>query len=54
MSLSKNKKHILIEKLIFKNGINHLNGTSCRHQIQDGTERQALHPVEVLFDALVG
>jgi Fe-S oxidoreductase len=27
-------------------------GTSCRHQIKDGTERQALHPVEVLWDAL--
>jgi FAD/FMN-containing dehydrogenase/Fe-S oxidoreductase len=28
------------------------NGTSCRHQIKDGTERLALHPVEVLYDAL--
>jgi Fe-S oxidoreductase len=28
-------------------------GTSCRHQIKDGTERSALHPVEILFDALV-
>jgi FAD/FMN-containing dehydrogenase/Fe-S oxidoreductase len=28
-------------------------GTSCRHQIKDGTKRVALHPVEVLFDALV-
>ena len=27
-------------------------GTSCRHQIKDGTDRKALHPVEVLFDAL--
>ncbi len=27
-------------------------GTSCRHQIKDGTGRQALHPVEVLWDAL--
>jgi Fe-S oxidoreductase len=27
-------------------------GTSCRHQIKDGTGRIALHPVEVLFDAL--
>lgn len=27
-------------------------GTSCRHQIYDGTKRKALHPVEVLFDAL--
>lgn len=28
-------------------------GTSCRHQIKDGTDKQALHPVEILFDALV-
>lgn len=28
-------------------------GTSCRHQIKDGTGRMALHPVEVLFDALI-
>lgn len=27
-------------------------GTSCRHQIKDGTGKIALHPVEVLFDAL--
>ena len=27
-------------------------GTSCRHQIGDGTGRQALHPVEVLYKAL--
>jgi Fe-S oxidoreductase len=27
-------------------------GTSCRHQIKDGTARKALHPVEVLFEAL--
>ena len=27
-------------------------GTSCRHQIQDGTQRKALHPVEVLLQAL--
>lgn len=27
-------------------------GTSCRHQIKDGTEKQAFHPVEVLFNAL--
>lgn len=27
-------------------------GTSCRHQIKDGTRRRALHPVEILFDAL--
>ncbi|MBI9069114.1 MAG: FAD-binding protein [Salinivirgaceae bacterium] len=28
-------------------------GTSCRHQIMDGTGRKALHPVEVLFEALL-
>ncbi|WP_290710208.1 hypothetical protein [Flavihumibacter sp. CACIAM 22H1] len=28
-------------------------GTSCRHQIKDGTGRLALHPVEILFDALI-
>jgi len=27
-------------------------GTSCRHQIKDGTGRTAYHPVEILFDAL--
>lgn len=27
-------------------------GTSCRHQIKDGTGRVALHPVEVLWKAL--
>jgi Fe-S oxidoreductase len=26
-------------------------GTSCRHQIKDGTNREAWHPVEVLFEA---
>lgn len=28
-------------------------GTSCRHQIKDGTGRNALHPVEVLYEALI-
>ncbi|MEP7278330.1 MAG: FAD-linked oxidase C-terminal domain-containing protein [Bacteroidota bacterium] len=28
-------------------------GTSCRHQIKDGTGKKALHPVEVLYNALV-
>lgn len=28
-------------------------GTSCRHQIKDGTDVVALHPVEVLYEALV-
>jgi Fe-S oxidoreductase len=27
-------------------------GTSCRHQVKDGTGRMALHPVEILYDAL--
>ncbi len=27
-------------------------GTSCRHQVKDATGRTALHPVEILFDAL--
>jgi len=29
------------------------NGTSCRHQIQDGTKRQALHPITILKEALL-
>jgi FAD/FMN-containing dehydrogenase/Fe-S oxidoreductase len=28
-------------------------GTSCRHQIKDGTHKAALHPIEILFDALI-
>jgi FAD/FMN-containing dehydrogenase/Fe-S oxidoreductase len=28
-------------------------GTSCRHQIHDGTGRTALHPIEILYEALV-
>ncbi|MGE5518513.1 MAG: FAD-binding and (Fe-S)-binding domain-containing protein, partial [Candidatus Dadabacteria bacterium] len=28
-------------------------GTSCRHQIKDGTKRIARHPVEILYDALI-
>ena len=27
-------------------------GRSCRHQIADGTGRKAMHPVEILFEAL--
>jgi FAD/FMN-containing dehydrogenase/Fe-S oxidoreductase len=27
-------------------------GTSCRHQIKDGTGRRALHPVEILWNAM--
>ena len=29
------------------------NGTSCRHQIFDGTKRMAKHPVSILKEALV-
>jgi Fe-S oxidoreductase len=28
-------------------------GTSCRHQIKDGTKVKALHPVEILINALI-
>jgi Fe-S oxidoreductase len=28
-------------------------GTSCRHHIKDGTGRTALHPVEILYEALI-
>ncbi|MGO3307648.1 MAG: (Fe-S)-binding protein, partial [Sphingobacterium sp.] len=28
-------------------------GTSCRHQIKDGTARKSYHPVEILYAALV-
>jgi FAD/FMN-containing dehydrogenase/Fe-S oxidoreductase len=27
-------------------------GTSCRHQIKDGAKRRAMHPAEILYDAL--
>ena len=26
-------------------------GTSCRHQIKDGTSKESKHPVEVLYEA---
>jgi len=29
------------------------NGTSCRHQIKDGTRREALHPITILRQALL-
>ena len=29
------------------------NGTSCRHQIKDGTDRDAEHPVSILRKALI-
>jgi FAD/FMN-containing dehydrogenase/Fe-S oxidoreductase len=28
-------------------------GTSCRHQIKDGSGKKAYHPVEILYDALL-
>lgn len=28
------------------------NGTSCRHQIIEGTGRMAMHPIEILYEAL--
>jgi Fe-S oxidoreductase len=28
-------------------------GTSCRHQIKDGADKEAKHPVEILYDALI-
>jgi FAD/FMN-containing dehydrogenase/Fe-S oxidoreductase len=28
-------------------------GTSCRHQIKDETEREAQHPVEILWEAMI-
>jgi Fe-S oxidoreductase len=28
-------------------------GTSCRHQIKDGTGEISYHPIEILFDALI-
>ena len=27
-------------------------GTSCRHQIRDGVNKTALHPIEILYNAL--
>ncbi|WP_408611490.1 FAD-binding and (Fe-S)-binding domain-containing protein [Flavivirga abyssicola] len=29
------------------------NGTSCRHQIKDGTQREAKHPITILKEALI-
>jgi Fe-S oxidoreductase len=29
------------------------NGTSCRHQIYDGTKRMSLHPISILKSALI-
>ncbi len=41
--LRKTKKEVIIAA----------NGTSCRHQIMDGTGRNALHPVTILKEALL-
>ncbi|MGZ3923562.1 MAG: FAD-binding and (Fe-S)-binding domain-containing protein [Flavisolibacter sp.] len=35
-----------------KDSIIAASGTSCRHQIKDGTGRKAMHTAEILFDAL--
>ena len=29
-------------------------GTSCRHQIHDGTRRKSLHPAQILREAVKG
>jgi Fe-S oxidoreductase len=29
------------------------NGTSCRHQIKDGTRKVAKHPITILKEALI-
>jgi FAD/FMN-containing dehydrogenase/Fe-S oxidoreductase len=36
-----------------ENAIIAASGTSCRHQIKDGTGRRAKHTVEILYDALI-
>ena len=36
-----------------KTAIVSASGTSCRHQIADGTGRRAMHPVEILWEALL-
>ena len=28
-------------------------GTSCRNQIMDGTRRRALHPAEIMYEAIM-
>lgn len=28
-------------------------GTSCRHQIKDGTNKKALHPIDIMYEALL-
>jgi Fe-S oxidoreductase len=29
-----------------------MNGTSCRHQIKDGIEKEGLHTAEIMYQAL--
>jgi len=36
-----------------KNVVISANGTSCRHQIKDGTQREAKHPITILKEALI-
>ena len=36
-----------------KNTVISANGTSCRHQIKDGTQRTAFHPISILKEALL-
>ncbi|MCF7569471.1 FAD-binding protein [Sabulilitoribacter arenilitoris] len=36
-----------------ENTIISANGTSCRHQIKDGTQREAKHPITILKEALI-
>ena len=42
-TVRKQPKHVIIAAA----------GTSCRHQIKDGTGRKSLHPVEILWKTLV-
>jgi FAD/FMN-containing dehydrogenase/Fe-S oxidoreductase len=28
-------------------------GTSCRHQIKDGTDKESMHPIEILYDSIL-
>jgi Fe-S oxidoreductase len=36
-----------------KETITAASGTSCRHQIKDGMKVKALHPIEILYKALL-
>jgi Fe-S oxidoreductase len=39
-------------RTIDSNALVAASGTSCRHQIKDGLNKTALHPIEVLYNAL--